>query len=91
MQVLNALLLACSGQVGSDALSSMAQLLQQGAVCDTWAPNGSSVRLVGRLIVLQLSAAPRDLLSSGALGTGICLPGQCPCTSGSVMTLAGCP
>lgn len=42
-EVLNALLLACSGQRGSEALEAMEQLLKAGAVCDTWAPNGSSV------------------------------------------------
>lgn len=49
MQVLNALLLACSGHGGEQALAAMEQLLTRGAVPDTWAPNGSSVRGLGQL------------------------------------------
>ena len=43
LQVLNAMLLACSGDAGKTAVEAMEYLLQEGAVPDTWAPNGSSV------------------------------------------------
>jgi hypothetical protein len=45
-EVLNALLLGCSGVVGDDSLTAMRQLLSHGAVCDTWAPNGSSALML---------------------------------------------
>ena len=35
-QVLNAMLLACSGHTTPEALEAMRSLLQAGAVCDTW-------------------------------------------------------
>lgn len=38
------MLLACAGVKSADALESIDALLQSGAVPDTWAPNGSSVR-----------------------------------------------
>lgn len=37
------MLLACSGDATSVAVEAMQYLLQEGAVPDTWAPNGSSV------------------------------------------------
>lgn len=37
------MLLACSGDATSIAVEAMQFLLQEGAVPDTWAPNGSSV------------------------------------------------
>ena len=43
LQVLNAMLLACSGNASEIAVQAMQYLLQEGAVPDTWAPNGSSV------------------------------------------------
>ncbi len=43
IQVLNAMLLACASISSEEAVTSMARLLQAGAVPDTWAPNGSSV------------------------------------------------
>lgn len=43
-QVLNAMLLACAGDGASEAVAAMHALLDAGAVADTWAPNGSSVR-----------------------------------------------
>ena len=43
LQVLNAMLLACSGDATTVAVEAMQYLLQEGAVPDTWAPNGSSV------------------------------------------------
>lgn len=43
IQVLNAMLLACASISSDEAVTSMARLLQAGAVPDTWAPNGSSV------------------------------------------------
>ena len=39
------MLLACSGDAGNTAVEAMDYLLQEGAVPDTWAPNGSSVML----------------------------------------------
>lgn len=46
VQLLNAMLLACSGHGSGDALASMRALLGAGAVCDTWAPNGSSALML---------------------------------------------
>lgn len=43
LQVLNAMLLACSGDATAVAVEAMRYLLKEGAVPDTWAPNGSSV------------------------------------------------
>ena len=43
-QVLNAMLLACAGDGGGEAVAALRVLLDAGAVADTWAPNGSSVR-----------------------------------------------
>lgn len=42
--MLNAMLLACAGDGASEAVAAMHALLDAGAVADTWAPNGSSVR-----------------------------------------------
>ena len=41
------MLLACSGDATSVAVEAMQYLLQEGAVPDTWAPNGSSVSCRG--------------------------------------------
>lgn len=38
------MLLACAGIRSEEALKSISALLDAGAVPDTWAPNGSSVR-----------------------------------------------
>lgn len=38
------MLLACSGDASKTAVEAMDYLLQEGAVPDTWAPNGSSVQ-----------------------------------------------
>ena len=48
LQVLNAMLLACSGDSTNSAVEAMQYLLQEGAVPDTWAPNGSSVSLTSQ-------------------------------------------
>ncbi|KFM25021.1 Putative ankyrin repeat protein [Auxenochlorella protothecoides] len=45
-EVLNAMLLACSGSGSEAALASMRALLARGAVCDTWAPSGSSALML---------------------------------------------
>ncbi len=45
LQVLNAMLLGCAGEKGSTAVQVLNAALAGGAVPDTWAPNGSSVRL----------------------------------------------
>ena len=44
MQVLNAMLLACASIKSDESMASITLLLCTGAVPDTWAPNGSSVR-----------------------------------------------
>ena len=44
VQVLNAMLLACASIKSEEAMASITLLLCTGAVPDTWAPNGSSVR-----------------------------------------------
>ncbi len=41
------MLLACAGISSEEALKSISALLEAGAVPDTWAPNGSSVRFHG--------------------------------------------
>lgn len=46
LQVLNAMLLACAAHATADALRAMRVLLDAGAVCDTWAPNGSSALML---------------------------------------------
>ena len=55
-QVLNAMLLACAGDGSDGAVAAMRALLEAGAVADTWAPNGSSVR------ALKCVAVPEGLL-----------------------------
>ena len=55
MQVLNAMLLACAGIKSPEAMASISALLAAGAVPDTWAPNGSSVRR-GWCLLWQLPA-----------------------------------
>ncbi|KAK2079373.1 hypothetical protein QBZ16_003064 [Prototheca wickerhamii] len=45
-EVLNAMLLACSGSNSDAALAAMRALLGRGAVCDTWAPSGSSALML---------------------------------------------
>lgn len=45
-EVLNAMLLACAGHASPAALRSMRALLGAGAVCDTWAPSGSSALML---------------------------------------------
>lgn len=45
-EVLNAMLLACAGSGSAEALAAMRRLLAAGAVCDTWAPNGSSALML---------------------------------------------
>lgn len=45
-EVLNAMLLACAGDAGGAAVAAMKKLLQDGAVPDTWAPNGSSALML---------------------------------------------
>lgn len=45
-EVLNAMLLACAGDGSPVAVKAMGRLLSQGAVPDTWAPNGSSALML---------------------------------------------
>jgi hypothetical protein len=45
-EVLNALLLACSGSAAPAALASVRALADAGAVPDTWAPNGQSALML---------------------------------------------
>ena len=45
-EVLNAMLLACAAHASPEALAAMRGLLEAGAVCDTWAPNGSSALML---------------------------------------------
>ncbi len=45
-EVLNAMLLACAGEGSAAAVSAMSKLLKEGAVPDTWAPNGSSALML---------------------------------------------
>lgn len=40
------MLLACSGHATAEALAAIRALLGAGAVCDTWAPNGSSALML---------------------------------------------
>jgi hypothetical protein len=44
-QALNAMLLACAGAASGEAVASLQHVMQLGAVPDTWAPDGSSVRI----------------------------------------------
>ena len=48
------MLLACSGDASTVAVEAMQYLLQEGAVPDTWAPNGSSVSCCGTWIYQAL-------------------------------------
>lgn len=57
LQVLNAMLLACSGDATDVAVEAMQFLLQEGAVPDTWAPNGSSVSVAQTCSVQALGAS----------------------------------
>ena len=53
VEVLNAMLLACAGAASSEAVASLVHVIDLGAVPDTWAPNGSSVRPQGPNILLR--------------------------------------
>lgn len=61
LQVLNAMLLACSGDAGKVAVGAMEYLLREGAVPDTWAPNGSSVSLRSALQVFVALTSQQKL------------------------------
>ena len=50
------MLLACSGDASADAVEAMQNLLQEGAVPDTWAPNGSSVSTHALLLGISFSS-----------------------------------
>lgn len=63
-EVLNAMLLACAGEASDSAVKAMKRLLEQGAVPDTWAPNGSSALMLAA--AANGTSALRVLLSSGA-------------------------
>jgi hypothetical protein len=63
-QVLNAMLLACAGDASEVAVRAMKRLLQQGAVPDTWAPNGSSALMLAASC--NGTAALQVLLQNGA-------------------------
>ncbi|KAI7835965.1 hypothetical protein COHA_010164 [Chlorella ohadii] len=76
-EVLNAMLLACAGHSTPAALSATRALLAAGAVCDTWAPNGSSALMlaasvdcaecVGLLLDHSASLELQDALGRTAL------------------------
>lgn len=73
-QVLNAMLLACAGINSAEALKSITALLKAGAVPDTWAPNGSSVRALWQLQPL-FSIIPHSQLALGSQHCSVeCLP-----------------
>lgn len=82
MQVLNAMLLACAGHTSADALAAMRALLAAGAVCDTWAPNGSSALMLaasadcaeGVGLLLDHAASPelQDALGRWAAAATAC-------------------
>ncbi|DBA68766.1 TPA: hypothetical protein ACH3X2_013381 [Trebouxia sp. C0005] len=63
-EVLNAMLLACSGDASTVAVEAMQYLLQEGAVPDTWAPNGSSALMLAASV--DGIAAIQLLLKHGA-------------------------
>ncbi|KAL0022409.1 hypothetical protein WJX77_009167 [Trebouxia sp. C0004] len=63
-EVLNAMLLACSGDATAVAVEAMQYLLQEGAVPDTWAPNGSSALMLAASV--DGVAAIQLLLKHGA-------------------------
>lgn len=63
-EVLNAMLLACAGDGSDAAVTAMARLLRDGAVPDTWAPNGSSALMLAA--ASDGTNALRVLLEHGA-------------------------
>lgn len=63
-EVLNAMLLACAGDGSDAAVTAMARLLRDGAVPDTWAPNGSSALMLAA--AADSMNALRVLLEHGA-------------------------
>ncbi len=63
-EVLNALLLACAGDGGELAVAAMRRLLADGAVPDTWAPNGSSALMLAASV--NGTEALKVLLEHGA-------------------------
>ena len=71
MQVLNAMLLACSGDATSVAVDAMQYLLQEGAVPDTWAPNGSSVSQ-SHVFTSRLNAWQSSLLQLNLYAHSVC-------------------
>lgn len=78
LQVLNAMLLACSGDATSVAVDAMQYLLQEGAVPDTWAPNGSSVsqsHLLLKCMANRLVAVSLHLNVYAPAGTYACCIG----------------
>lgn len=91
LQVLNAMLLACAGHSTPAALSATRTLLAAGAVCDTWAPNGSSALMlaasvdcaecVGMLLDHSASLELQDALGRCA-GVGVVV--------GELQMLAAC-
>ncbi|GFH16233.1 ANK_REP_REGION domain-containing protein, partial [Haematococcus lacustris] len=63
-EVLNAMLLACAGDNSSVAVGAMQRLLRNGAVPDTWAPNGSSALMLAASV--DSTTALQVLLDAGA-------------------------
>lgn len=102
-EVLNAMLLACAGHATDAALSATRALLAAGAVCDTWAPNGSSALMlaasvdcaegVGLLLDHAASLELQDALGRWG-GVGRCRQGGvatcCPGTAWACNRHANC-
>lgn len=71
-EVLNAMLLACAGAGGGEpavaaaVLTAMRIVLERGAVCDTWAPNGSSALMLAASSAATDAAPVELLLQNGA-------------------------
>lgn len=63
-EVLNAMLLACAGDSTAVAVKAMRKLLQEGAVPDTWAPNGSSALMLSASV--NGTDALKVLIENGA-------------------------
>ncbi|GAX79495.1 hypothetical protein CEUSTIGMA_g6936.t1 [Chlamydomonas eustigma] len=81
-EVLNAMLLACSGCGSEASVEGMRRLLTEGAVPDTWAPNGSSA------LMLAASADAHEALKV-LLGAGATLELQDALGRSALMFAAG--
>ena len=74
------MLLGCAGETGPTAVQALNAALAGGAVPDTWAPNGSSVRTVLAGPAIHCKAA-----AAGSTTLRICVRCQMSCCAMSLI------